>query len=435
MPRKSKELPEVVIRKLRHKVNAAGQSCKEKYPVGGVSGLYLQCNPPVGEAKIGSRQWILRALVGSKRKEFGLGGYPSVPTKNARDSARKLLEDIKSGIDPSSEKKAKLAELKASQAKEITFERYTRDKFIPAEGASYKGPAQVRRLNQLLRDYVFPYIGDMHFEDITKQDIENLLNPIIGLKLHQNSIKKETGMRVRNYVEAIIQRAMSDGLRDKANPAVWKNNLATSYKHLNRIESKKHRAIEWTELPKFVKQVAALDQPIGSRPDAKCMLFMILTVSRPQEAILAAWEEIDLEAKVWHQPKGKYKSKKLDWAVPLCPTAIRILKAQLSYARRQGRIFSTLNGSEFYSAALSSMPDALGFDAVAHGFRSTFRTWGQDQTKSRTDTNQKYSEEALELSMKHVDTAATRAAYARSQLLEPRRRILEDYEKYAMKDI
>ena len=184
-----------------------------------------------------------------------------------------------------------------------------------------------------------------------------------------------------------------------------------------------------------MKQVAALDQPIGSRPDAKCMLFMILTVSRPQEAILADWEEIDLEAKVWHQPKGKYKSKKLDWAVPLCPTAIRILKAQRSYARRQGRIFSTLNGSEFYSAALSSMPDALGFDAVAHGFRSTFRTWGQDQTKSRTDTNQKYSEEALELSMKHVETAATRAAYARSQLLEPRRRILEDYEKYAMKDI
>ena len=123
MPRKSKELPEVAIRKLRHKVNSAGQSCKEKYPVGGVSGLYLQCMPPVGEAKIGSRQWILRALVGSKRKEFGLGGYPSVPTKNARDSARKLLEDIKSGIDPNSEKKAKLAELKAVQAKEIVLRR------------------------------------------------------------------------------------------------------------------------------------------------------------------------------------------------------------------------------------------------------------------------------------------------------------------------
>ena len=433
MPRKSKELPDVAIRRLRHKVNAAGQSCKEKYPVGGVSGLYLQCNPPVSDEKNGSRQWILRTLVGSKRKEFGLGGYPSVPTKNAREAARNLLENIKSGVDPISEKKAQIAQLKALQAKEITFEAYTRETFIPHEAAGYKGTAQIRRLNQLLRDYVFPHIGSMFFENITKQDIEKILNPIIGLNLSQDSIKKETGMRVRNYVEAIIQRAMSDGLRDKANPAVWKNNLATNYKHLNRIESKKHRAIDWSALPKFVKAVNELNKPTGSRPDAQCMIFMILTVSRPQEAILADWREIDLETKVWHQPKGKYKSKKLDWDIPLCPTAIKILKAQPSYAKQRGRIFSTLNGGQFYSAALSSMPDTLGFDAVAHGFRSTFRTWGQDQTKSKTDITQKYSEEALELSMKHVETAATRAAYARSQLLEPRTIIIGDYEKWAIK--
>ena len=161
---------------------------------------------------------------------------------------------------------------------------------------------------------------------------------------------------------------------------------------------------------------------------------MIFTVSRQQEAILADWKEIDLETKVWHQPKKKYKSKKLDWDIPLCPTVIKILKAQPSYARQRGRIFSTLNGGEFYSAALSSMPDTLGFDAVAHGFRSTFRTWGQDRTKSKTDITQKYSEEALELSMKQVETAAARAAYARSQLLELRTIIICGYERYAMKN-
>jgi integrase len=371
MPRKSKELPDVAIRRLRHKVNASGQSCKEKYPVGGVSGLYLQCNPPVSDEKTGSRQWILRTLVGSKRKEFGLGGYPSVPTKNAREAARNLLENIKSGVDPVSEKRTKLAQLRSIQAKEITFEAYTRETFIPHEAAGYKGTAQVRRLNQLLRDYVFPHIGSMFFEDITKQDIQKILDPIIGLKIPLELIKKDTGQRVRNYVEAIIQRAISDGLREKANPAVWKNNLDFKYKHLEQIEAKEHRAIHWAELPKFIKAVNVLDKPTGSRPDAQCMIFMILTVSRPQEAILADWKEIDLETKVWHQPKGKYKSKKLDWDIPLCPTAIKILKAQPSYARQRGRIFSTLNGGEFYSAALSSMPDTLGFDAVAHGCTSS----------------------------------------------------------------
>ena len=161
---------------------------------------------------------------------------------------------------------------------------------------------------------------------------------------------------------------------------------------------------------------------------------MILTVSRQQEAILADWKEIDLETKVWHQPKKKYKKKKLDWDIPLCPTAIKILKAQPSQAKQRGRIFPTLNGGEFYSGALPSMPDTLGFNALAHGFRSTFRTWGQDQTKSKTNITQKYSEEALELYMNHVETAAARTAYAISQLLEPRTIIIGDYEKYAMKN-
>jgi integrase len=423
MPRKAKELPDVAIRRLRHKVNAAGQFCKEKHPVGGVSGLYLQCNPPVNDEKIGSRQWILRTLVGSKRKEFGLGGYPSVPTKNAREAARALLEKIKSGIDPTSEKKAQIAQLKALQAKEITFERYARDTFIPTEAASYKGTAQVRRLNQLLRDYVFPHIGDMRFEDITKQDIEKILNPIIGVKLSQDSIKKETGSRVRNYLEAIIQRAISDGLRDKANPAIWKNNLAPSYKHLEKIEVQNQRSMQWEELPKFIKALNERNTLPGARPDLDCMLFMILTVSRSQEARLAEWDEIDLQKKIWRQPKGKYKSKKLDWDIPLCPAAIKILKAQPSYKRQQGRIFSTLEGGELYSAALSTIPDALGFDAVAHGFRSTFKSYCQEKN---------VNDEVSELSLKHAETTSTRAAYAKNQLITQRTKLIKEYERFAM---
>ena len=151
------------------------------------------------------------------------------------------------------------------------------------------------------------------------------------------------------------------------------------------------------------------------------MLFMILTVSRPSEARLAEWDEIDLEQKVWTQPAGKYKSKKM-WEIPLCPTAVKILKAQ---PKRRGRVFSTLDGGELYSAALSSMPDALGFDAVAHGFRTTFRTWGQKQKQ--------LTEEELELSMKHLDTVGCRAAYARDQLLPERRKVISAYEKWAMK--
>ena len=421
MPRKAIELPDVAIRRLRHKVNASGEMSKEKYPVGGVSGLYLQCMPPVGNEKIGSRQWILRTLVGSKRKEFGLGGYPSVPTKDAREAARVLLEDIKSGIDPISEKKAQQAQLKAIQKKEITFEQYARQKFIPEEVASYKGAPQVKRINNIFNNVIFPHIGHMYFEDITKKDIHDILDPIIGAHLPPESIMKEKGMRTKDYLNAIIQRAISDRLRTEGNPAIWKNGLQPSYKHLKKIKPKNHRSIESEELPKFIRTLITLDKN-RNRPDVQCMVFMILTVSRSQEARLADWKEIDLKKKIWRQPAGKYKSE-LDWDIPLCPTAIKILKAQPSYPKKQGRIFSTIEGGELYSATLSSMPDALGFNGVAHGFRSTFKSWCQKG---------QVNDEVSELSLKHAETASTRAAYAKDQLLQQRKALINEYEKFAM---
>jgi hypothetical protein len=55
---------------------------------------------------------------------------------------------------------------------------------------------------------------------------------------------------------------------------------------------------------------------------------------------------------------------------------------------------------------------------------ATFRTWGQKQ--------QRFTEEELELSLKHLDTVGCRAAYARDQLLSERRKVLRTYEKWAM---
>ena len=422
MPKVVKELSDISIKRLRHRVGTGaknpelkGKPIKAMHAVGGVSGLYLQCLPPKGSEKVGARQWIYRATVGNKVRNIGLGSYPSVPTKSARKAARELLDSIKSGIDPVSEKKAKLSQLRAMQTKEITFEEFARQRFIPKESLAYKSAPQVRRLNQLLRDYVFPHLGKTLLEDIEREDVFKLLNPIW-------ETKNETARRVLNYVYKVIQQAIAEKLREKGNPAVWKGDLSLSLAKPDAVHTvKHHRAIDWLKLPDFMKAMNALDAPKGSRPDVQCMLFMILTVSRPSEARLADWDEIDLEQKVWTQPAGKYKSKKM-WEIPLCPTAIKILKAR---PKRRGRVFSTLNGTELYSAALSSMPDALGFDAVAHGFRATFRTWGQKQ--------QRFTEEELELSLKHLDTVGCRAAYARDQLLPERRTVINAYEKWAMK--
>ena len=415
MPKKAKELSNLEVRRLKHAIASSGKPYNAVYAVGGVSGLYIQCVPPKGSNGAGAKSWILRALVGGKRRDIGLGGYPTVPIKDAREAAKTIKADIKAGIDPVIVAKSIKSKLKAEQAKEITFKEYAQKNFIPNKAKEYKSPQQVRRLNQLLRDYAFPHIGSLLITDIERAHVINLLKPIW-------ETKNETAKRVQNYVQKIIQQAIADGLREKANPATWKDDLALSFPKASKIHKvRHHRFLDWRMLPDFMKSLHELETHKDSRPDVKCMAFMILTVARPSEARLVDWKEIDLDKRVWNVPAGKYKSNR-DWKIPLTPPAIKILK---SMPTRKGRVFSTIDGNEIHDKYLSAMPDALGFDAVAHGFRSTFRTWGQEQ--------QRFTEEVLELSLKHIDTNATRAAYARSQLFDERKEVLTAYSKWAMK--
>lgn len=48
----------------------------------------------------GSRSWILRYQLAGRRRELGLGSYPSVTLANAREAARAARGKLAQGIDP-----------------------------------------------------------------------------------------------------------------------------------------------------------------------------------------------------------------------------------------------------------------------------------------------------------------------------------------------
>src|SRR4051812_28310177 len=60
-------------------------------------GLILQVAPS------GSRSWILRTVVQAKRRDIGLGGYPLVSLKDARDQAEAARRVARAGGDPIAE--------------------------------------------------------------------------------------------------------------------------------------------------------------------------------------------------------------------------------------------------------------------------------------------------------------------------------------------
>jgi hypothetical protein len=53
-----------------------------------VTGLYLNVKPS------GARNWALRAVVGNRRREIRLGGFPTVTLEQAREKARMARQQI-----------------------------------------------------------------------------------------------------------------------------------------------------------------------------------------------------------------------------------------------------------------------------------------------------------------------------------------------------
>jgi hypothetical protein len=72
------------------------------HAVGTVPGLCLRVADPPST----SRNWVLRIVVGNKRRDMGLGGYPAVPLAQAHEIARQKRLAVDEGLDPVEQRRA-----------------------------------------------------------------------------------------------------------------------------------------------------------------------------------------------------------------------------------------------------------------------------------------------------------------------------------------
>ena len=434
MPKVASTLSDIHVRRLKHTGpthTASGTPRPVYVSVGGCPGLQIQITPT------GAKSWVLKTMVGNKRREIGLGAYAvsnatrkkkvnneepaGVTLEAARKNALRIKEQIKQGIDPVSQNKTKKSLLIASRLEEVTFadlaDEYMNQVAIPA----WKTVKQVNRLKQYLEDYINPVIGSILVKDIEAGHCVKILKPIY-------TTKHPTALRVINYVKTIIDYGIIDGLRpSKDNPAIWNGFLSLKFapsKKVHKVQNQ--RSVDWRLMPEFMPKLHALNKPVGVSEEAACLAFQILTVSRPSEARLADWSEIDLEQKVWFIPNSDAELRKSEkhWLVPLTREAIKILKAQ--GPKKTGRIFSN-DGKVIPDNYISGIPAALGYDGTAHGFRSTFETWEQETQ------DKKWSPDAVRLAMKHTEGDKVRAAYARGQCYAERIRLMAEYERWLYK--
>jgi len=370
------------------------------YAVGGVAGLYLQSKPP-------SRSWILRMVIGSKRRDMGLGPYPDVTLAMARDAARAAREKVKNGIDPILERERAASLLRAEQASEKTF-AWCASQYMDAHGDTWKNAKHRAQWVSTLETYAYPIIGKTLVRDVSQAQVLAVLEPIW-------KTKNETASRLRGRIETVLDWATARHYRKGENPARWKGHLDKLLAKPSKVQKvEHHRALPIDDMGAFM---ADLRQRDGMA--ARALEFAILTAARSGEVRGATWGEIDLKAALWTIPGERMKAGK-EHRVPLSKQAVALLKA---LPRTESDfVFPAARGGQLSDMALATTTRRMEVDAVPHGFRSTFRDWAGERTN--------YPRDIAEQALAHTLESKVEAAYRRGDALEKRRTMMQTWADF-----
>lgn len=400
MPKRSVELSALQVKSRAKKVGL--------HAVGGVTGLYLQVSPT------GAASWILRVTVGDRRRDIGLGGFPTVTLEGARNRAREARDKIRDGVDPVEERRATRAALVAKRAGALTFDQCA-EKYIGAHEAGWKNAKHGAQWRATLATYASPVFGSMLVRDIETSHVMRALE-----RDDLWTTKTETASRVRGRIESVLDWAKVRGYRDGENPARWKG-------HLDKLLPKKskvakvvgHAALDYRAIGEFMPRLRAAEGVA-----ARALELAILCASRSGEVRGATWAEFDLDEGVWTVPADRMKAG-AEHRVPLSSAAVEVLRSMLPAGGEPdpaALVFPGMKGKPLSDMSLGAVLKRMKVEVTAHGFRSTFRTWAAEQTG--------YPREVCETALAHTVGSEVEQTYQRGDLFEKRRRLMADWADF-----
>ncbi len=349
----------------------------------------------------GARCWVQRLTIRGRRRELGLGGFPLVTLAEAREQALVNRKQARSGGDPLAEKRKDqgVPTFEEAAARVIEIHR-------PFWKNGGKSGAQ---WESSLRQYVFPRLGRRSVSDVTSADVMSVLTPV----WHE---KPETARRVRQRIGAVMKWAVAQDLRGD-NPAGDAIGAALP----PHAGIKRHQlALPHGGVACAIEAVRASEASLAAK---LAFEFLVLTACRSGEVRLARWDEIDLEAREWTIPGQRMKAKR-PHRVPLSGRALEVLSVARTLAQDGiNLVFSSIRyGKPLSDATLSKLLRDLSVPAVPHGFRSSFRDWAAECTDA--------PRAVMEAALAHVIKDKAEAAYARSDLFDRRRKLMDDWAAY-----
>ena len=339
----------------------------------------------------GSKGWQVRLINpdGSKTDK-GLGAYPQVKLGEARRKAKELL--------------AQLTVTEVVVSAVPTFKDVA-DLYLRTNEPTWKHPRTAQDIKARFRTYAYPSIGSTHVNQIKRRDVMGVLEPMWTSK---PSAAKKMMRRMRSvFTYALANDWIAANPVDDAVASALPKTPATK-QHL--------RALPYQEVGDALLVVAS-----STSGDAVklCFKWLVLTAARSGEARGARWDEIDLQAKTWTIPASRMKAGQ-EHRVPLSTQAVEVVMAAMSLMDGSGFLFPSING-KIGEMTLTTLlrTNGLSDRTVVHGFRTSFKTWCMETT----DTPWAVGEAALAHSLGN----STEQAYARSDLFDRRRGLMQEW--------
>ncbi len=356
--------------------------------------LFLRVRPT------GVKSWMFKYKRFDKTTKLGLGNYPDLSLKRARDVAAKYREILANGSDPKEYRDTE------NRKKEYTFNDAYLEWFelkAHTNSATY-----VRTLKLRCAKHILPVLGNY---PITEIKVTHVLSLLRGVEAqgHYETVKK-----LRNYISQIFTHSIATG-RAIDNPAatligVFKTKETKHYPFLKDPK----------DISELMEKIHSYD---GSIITKFALMLIPLLLCRPSELTNAEWSEFDLDKAIWIIPKERMKMSR-SHLIPLSNQAVKILKNLKSYTDKGKYLFpqSRNPNKTIPTDTLRLALRRMGYSKeqiTTHGFRHMASTILHESNK--------YDSRIIEMQLSHSDHNKIRAVYNHSEYLEPRKAMMQDY--------
>ena len=379
-------------RRLAHRLSAAFVRTAEPGFYCDGHGLNLRVDPS------GARQWVQRLVIRGRPRMLGLGGYPLVSLAEARNAAFANRQRARAGGDPRAEKLHGQGAPTIEEAAAVVLEQ---------QRAGWRNPKHARDWPRSLRAYAFPRIGAMPVSEVTTADVLAVLTPI----WHD---KPETARRVRQRIGAVMKWAVAMGYRPD-NPAgdALGQALGRQQDVVQHMRALPHGAV--------ADALATVRASQALVPTKRAFEFLVLTAARSGEVRLATWDEMDLDAGVWTIPAVRMKAKR-DQPRPAFRAGAR------DPARRTEAEQWHQPGVSQSAREATLQHDALEIDqGTRHRRRAA---WVPVELPGLGRGTDEHTPRSGRGRTRPYGTKPHRGGYARSDLFERRRRLMDEWAAY-----